>query len=241
MVRDADDYPPDDSDEPDPVFDKRPYLLHVEGERAIYYWDEVAKIHADRLEADATALGLHVFRRRFAQGADPDEVDAPRRWTGKRVGLDQVFRFIASRPGTKFTEIIERLYAEHPWSDRARRRATAKLRTSLARLKADNRVVKRFDYDGNERWEPVGDDHTLLMPKHGRASPTAHQLDAGVAVLRKLNVYSVDALARDPTLYEDLARHVYLAIVQAGQNSATSPFYPARERRDEPPQEASTP
>ena len=200
-----------DDEDQDPILD-RPYKFRVDGECVIYPWQEEADQNSYLIEAAAEVLGLHAFRLPFGKGQDPDQVVTTRRWAQRRVTLDEIHRVIAGRPGIKFADLLERLYAgtTSPWTDRERRHAAGKLRTSLSRLRSDGKVLKKFDHDGKECWETVGAEKSLLVAKYGRAAPVAAQLAAGANILSP-----IVSSHGDPNLLEDLARAVYNAMNEA--------------------------
>lgn len=197
------------------------YQLWVEGTRIVRPWDDESRSNADKLSDAATALGLHVFRQPVAESEDPETAPRRRRWTHRRVGIDEVRRHVESRPGIRFVDLLEDIYFEPPWSDLKKNQAAGKLRTSLARLRQSGHLVKRYDSAGVERWQPANLATGLLPTPAGPAAPRmeeshlppapllADQLTAGEKMLKQFSIFPEEALSADPNLYLDLVKELY--------------------------------
>ena len=209
-------------DDLDALLEGSTYTLWVEGRRVVRSWDDEAKTAADTLEQAAQQLDLKVFREVVVDGLDlPDESITRRRWTHRRIGADLIHGYLVSQPGIKFTDLVEMLYREPPWTDLQRQQAGMKLRVALNRLKTQGRAVKRYDEHGVERWQVPGVATGLRLTPAGTVAPLADEaglpraplladdLQRGAIVLRRFEIFDQLALSTDPHLYEDLARQVY--------------------------------
>ena len=126
-----------------------PYVVWVEGRATVHPWEEDKRVQADALHQLATPLGLAVFRRPLAPEGDDK---GRRRWTYRRITSEDVLSTITRRPAISFSDLVEALYRENPWTDERKRVASSKLRVSLSRLRTSGKVVKRYDSSGVERW-----------------------------------------------------------------------------------------
>lgn len=193
----------------DPILD-RPIRVHIEGHVVVYPWQDNALHLVTLLTAAATQLGLHVFKSPLKPPDDPLMAVVRRRWTDRRVTTDEIYRFIAARPGVRFSAIADSLFREpaYPWTVREQKNAEGKLRTSLSRLRSDGKIIKCIDTAGNECWTPTGPEQGLLVTRHGRAPTTAARIAAGAAILSHVIPPDTD----DPSMLEDLARAVFNAM-----------------------------
>lgn len=198
------------------------YTLRIEGMAYVPWFMEDTRVKAHTLIQLATQLGLQVFYAAVDESQGPNVAPLNKRWTFRRVGADQVYSAIITRPGIKFEDLLDLLYRETPWTAEARRSARNKLRQTLFKLRQAGRVVKRFDDAATERWQvpdlATGLRLTAAGPcserpdeAHLPRSPLVDDLEAAADILRKHEVFSKEALRRDPTLYLDLVRSVLAA------------------------------
>ena len=120
----------------------RAYATWVEGRAVVHPWEGARQAAADRLFHAAAQLGLVAFRSPDLAGTEP----VRRTWGTRRATREDAVAVIeASLGGATVDELANALYHEAPWSAAHLQAAVNKVRVHLHRLKADGRVVRRYD------------------------------------------------------------------------------------------------
>lgn len=126
-----------------PVLRPEPSAIFIEGRAYIAAWSPERRSKFNDLSRLAEYFGLVVHE------VDPS-VERPRRvWTRKRADLDTMELLIEKTPGITFDKWVEAFLLGGPNTPlllaAARKRATQ----ALSRLYHDDRIIKRYDGDGN--------------------------------------------------------------------------------------------
>ena len=125
------------------------FRLWVAGSVVVPPWDEAKRAAADALTQAAGVLGLVAHRAPVAG----EVVSSRRRWTQRRVTLDEVATALSANPVASLESIALVLYHDgtSPWTDDVRAQAVAKLRVALHKLSRQGLAVKR----SNGAWTRV--------------------------------------------------------------------------------------
>jgi len=219
----------DTNEEVSELIERTNYRLGVEAAVIEVPWFQSDKrAHAHAFLVLAGRLGLNMTYDPITPGDTVDDRPNQRRWTFRRVTLDDIADVIGARPGLKFEDLVDALYREPPWTAQMRASARAKLRTALFRLKPSGRVTQRFDEAGVERWQPANVATGLKTTPAGPLAPVSSderylprtpiidRLEAATVILRKLKVFSDEVVGHDPTIYVDLVRQIYDIVTSPG-------------------------
>lgn len=141
---------------PPPDLRPEPSAIFVDGRAYVTAWSPERRTKFNDLSRLAEYFGLVVHE------VDPS-VERPRRaWTRKRADLDAMELLIEKTPGIAFDKWVEAFLLGGPNTPpllaAARKRATQ----ALSRLYHDDRIIKRYDTDGNL---------ILYVPEHAPETP----------------------------------------------------------------------
>jgi hypothetical protein len=142
-----------DDELPDPSAGMPGMVAWVEGRAKIPTWLPDKRDSLDNMRKYAAELGLHVFMQTTLDEDASILRPKRRRWTSRRVSLDEITALTSTYPGIRVDDVVDQLYHTDPWTEAAQRQALAKLRVATYHL-GPAKIVSKYDRDNVERLYP---------------------------------------------------------------------------------------